>query len=270
MFEQYTNGKKCIIGCIHLLPMPNTPFFKAGDYEASVKKAIHDAKALYNGGATGCIIQNVDRVFVPTDDTDYSHVACMAVIGNEVRRATGPDFKVGIQIMWNCISPSLAACKAAGADYTRCSVLSGESDSPYGKLVGVPMKVMNYKKAIDLPNLDILAEVAGYHNLTGDNYNPQVLIDKAKAMLKVGASAIELSHKDEALNNQMVADLKAAIPGVKIILGGHTNVQNVASRLALADGAVVGSCFENGNWGGEVCEETVAKYMQQVRLLEQQ
>ena len=27
-----------VIGCIHLLPMPNTPYYKSGDLERSVEK----------------------------------------------------------------------------------------------------------------------------------------------------------------------------------------------------------------------------------------
>jgi membrane complex biogenesis BtpA family protein len=270
MFRDLKENQKCIIGCIHLIPLPTTPYYQSGNMEKCVKKAIHDAKALYNGGANGCIIQNIDKVFVNTDDTDYALATCMAVIGNEVRHATGPDFKVGIQIMWNSITPSLAACKAAGADWTRCSVLSGESTSAFGKLEGVPMKVMKYRKLLDMPNFEMLAEAAGYHNLVGDHYDPSGIIAKAKDMLKVGADAVEISHADEEINNRMEQDLKKAIPGIKIILGGHTSVENVHSRLRYADGAVVGSCFENGNWGGEVYEETVAKYMAEVRKLEEE
>ena len=268
MFRDLKENQKMIIGCIHLLPMPTTPFYESGNLEKNVEKAIHDAKALYNGGANGCIIQNVDRVFTNTDDCDYALVACMAVMGNEVRKATGPDFKVGVQIVWNSIGPSLAACKASGADWTRCSVLSGESPSKFGPLVGQPMKIMKYRKLLDMPNFEMLAECAGYHNLMGDKYDPSGIIAKAKDMYTVGADAVEVSHADEEINNRIVTDIKKAIPTAKVILGGHTSVQNVHSRLAVADGAVVGSAFENGNWGGPVIEETVAKYMAEVRKLE--
>lgn len=90
MITDFPNGKKLIIGCIHLLPMPNTPFYTSGDFERSLEKAVKDAAALKNGGADGCIIQPVDRVYTNTDDTDYVRVACMAVVGQEVRRVVGP------------------------------------------------------------------------------------------------------------------------------------------------------------------------------------
>ena len=78
-----------------------------------------------------------------------------------------------------------------------------------------------------------------------------------------------MSHANEEINNRMEQDLKKAIPGIKIILGGHTSVDNVRSRLLHANGAVVGSAFENGNWGGIVYEETVARYMAEVRKIEE-
>ena len=170
--------------------------------------------------------------------------------------------------MRNCITPSLAAAKACGADYTRCSALVGRSRSPFGDIVGDPYKVMDYRRRIDAESVELIAEVAGYHFLSDGGYDKAKLVAAAADALKVGAHAIEVHHKDEALNNQMVADLKAARPDVKVILGGGTNVENVKRRLALADGAIVGACFENGNWGGPVCEDTVRAYIEQVRQLE--
>lgn len=268
MFRDLKEGKKIIIGCIHLLPMPGTPFYTPGDFEHSLDKAIADAKALYNGGADGCIIQNVDRVFPPTDDTDYVKVAAMAVVGREVRRVTGPDFKVGVQIMWNSITPSLAAVKGCGGDFTRCSALIGRSESKFGPIEGQPYKVMNYRRAIDAESIEMIAEVSGYHYLHGDGYDRENLVRLAKQALDVGADAVELFHHDEEINNRMVADLKDSVPGIHIVLGGGTNVENAARRLALADAAVVGTCFENGNWGGPVYEETVAAYIKNVREIE--
>ena len=65
----------------------------------------------------------------------------------------------------------------------------------------------------------------------------------------------------------MVMDIHKAFPHVPVILGGGTDLTNVSSRLALADGALVGSCFQDGNWGGMINEATVAAYMEQVRKL---
>ena len=53
-----------------------------------------------------------------------------------------------------------------------------------------------------------------------------------------------------------------------IILGGGTDVKTAASRLKNADGALVGRCFEAGNWGKGVNESIVATYMDEVKKIE--
>lgn len=163
IFTRMKKGHKLIIGCIHLLPMPNTPYYEKGNLEKSIEKAVKDARTLKENGADGCIIQNVDGIFPPTDDTDYVKVACMASIGTLVRNEVGENFIVGVQIMWNSITPSLAAAKACGADFTRCSALTGSSPSPYGTIEANPMKVMNYRRYIDAENVALIAEISGYH-----------------------------------------------------------------------------------------------------------
>ena len=106
------DGRKLILGLIHLKPMPGTPFYEDGNLETSLKKAISDAKALQNGGADGCLLQSVDGIYGAEDDTDYARVATLAMIAARVRDATGPDFKIGVQLMFTCITPSLAVAKA--------------------------------------------------------------------------------------------------------------------------------------------------------------
>ena len=76
----------------------------------------------------------------------------------------GASFLLGAQIMWNCITPSLAVCKAAGADFTRCTALAGDTDSMYGKIVAQPLKVAEYRRKIEANEIGLLAEISGYHH----------------------------------------------------------------------------------------------------------
>ena len=43
-----------------------------------------------------------------------------------------------------------------------------------------------------------------------------------------------------------------------------------ATKLRYADGALVGSAFEGGKWGGPVIESIVAEYVKRVRELEKE
>ena len=45
-------------------------------------------------------------------------------------------------------------------------------------------------------------------------------------------------------------------------------METAASRLKNADGALVGRCFEAGNWGKGVNESIVAAYMDEVKKIE--
>lgn len=259
------NGRKLVIGCIHLLPLPGTPFFQDGFYEASLEKALKDAEALKEGGADGCVIQPVDRVFNNLDDTDYVRVTCTTIIGHEVKKLMGPDFYVGIQIMWNNITPSLAANVAAHTDFTRCSCLIGETSSPFGPLVGQPYKVMEYRRKIGAEKIEMLAEIAGYHFSYKNGYDKAALLENARQVMKVGANAIEVFDKDDTLTMRMVSDIKERFGDVPVILGGGTTAENVKEKFSLADGAIVGSYFENGNWSGPVHKDLVKKYVDAFR-----
>lgn len=264
--EAHAKNEKLIFGLIHLRPMPGTPFYGEGDYEGSIKKALKDAKALENGGASGCLIQTVDKVYPTGDDSDYVRAACLAVISNEVKKAVGPDFKIGVQLMWNCITPSLAVAKSVRADFTRCTALVGQTPSPFGGVINAnPLKVLEYRRKIGAEPVELLAEIAGYHFHGG--YDKEALLGRVASAAMVRADAVEIMGKDEELNNRMEADIRAAYPDMPIILGGGTDVASARSRLRQADGALVGRCFEGENWGEGVDERIVAAYMKEVRSI---
>lgn len=263
--EAREQNKKLILGLIHLRPMPGTPYYIDGDYEKSIKKAVFDAKALENGGAAGCLIQTVDKVYPSGDDTDYVRVACMSIIASEVRKNVGQDFKIGVQIMWNCITPSLAVAKSVNGDFTRCTALVGTTTSPFGTLEADPLKVFEYRKKIETESVDMIAEIAGYHFKSG--YDEDTLLGLVQSANMIGASAVEIMHRDEEINNQMEAAIRASFPHMPIVLGGGTDVASAKSRLRNADAALVGRCFEDGNWGSGINEKTVAAYMKEVNSI---
>lgn len=260
-------GEKLILGLVHLVPMPSTPLYAEGNIEKMTRKAISDCMALKNGGADGGLVQSVDGIYPSTDDTDYARVATISAVAARVRDAVGPDFVLGVQLMWNCITPSLAACKAAGADFTRCSVLVGSADSPYGRISADPMKILNYRKMIGANDIAMISEISGYHN-NGD-YNKQDIQNRASTSMKFGADAIEVVSRDFEMNERLVKDIKE-LGNVPVILGGGTDVSNCKARLRYADGALVGTAFEGGNWGGPIQQDIVAAYMKNIHELEEE
>lgn len=261
------NGRKLIIGLVHLLPMLGTPLYQDGNLDKMTRKAIADCLTLKKNGADGGLIQTVDVFYPATDDTDYARVAGLAAITARVRDAVGPDFLIGAQIMWNCITPSLAVCKAAGADFTRCSALVGKTESMYGAVQGDPLKVAEYRKKIEALDIGMISEISGYHHK--GEYSAENIQNLAGSSMRMGASAIEVCDRNFAQNERLVKDVKAA-GNFPVILGGGTTVDNCKDRLRYADGALVGTAFEGGKWGGPVIGSIVAEYARNTRELEEE
>ena len=261
------NGRRLVIGLVHLLPMLGTPLYEDGNLEKMTEKALNDVKTLKDNGADGCLIQTVDVFYPSTDDTDYARVAGLSAVTARCRDLVGPDFIIGAQIMWNCITPSLAVCKAAGADFTRCSALVGDTDSMYGRIEANPLKVAEYRKKIEAGNIGMLAEISGYHHTGVDDLNEVKSL--AQMSIRLGANAVEVCDRDAKKNEDLVKAVKSA-GNIPVILGGGTTVENAKERLRYADGALVGTAFEGGKWGGPIIGEIVKAYVDNVRELEKE
>jgi uncharacterized protein len=256
--------QKVVIGLIHLLPSPGTPHFEEGNFEKSLEKAVSGATALEKGGADGCLIQTVDKVFPTADEADYARVAAVAAITQVVSQNTSQAFQIGVQIFVNGISASLAIAKVCGGSFLRITALAGESDTQWGLVKADPQPFLAYREKLGAQDIKLIAEVEGMHfHWRGQ---PKPVGEIAKEVVALGAHAVEIANPDEATNLKLIREIKAAVPGLPVILGGHTNHENVARRLAEADGAFVGTCFED-QWGGNILESRVREYMDVVHSL---
>ncbi|MGL4650096.1 MAG: BtpA/SgcQ family protein [Caldilineaceae bacterium] len=257
--------RRLVIALVHLRPMPGTPHYRDGDLQRSIEKAKRDAEALLEGGADGCLLQTVDRIYPAGDEADHARVAGMTAVACAVRALAPPPFKIGVQIMWNGIRPSLAVAKASGADFVRCAVLIGSSQSPLGVINSDPLGVLTYRRVIDAESVGLVAEVNGMHYKSA--LPEQSTADIARMATNALAEAVEVAHAEEASNEALVAEIKAAHPNLPVMLGGHTRHENAARRLASADGAFVGTCLERGAWGSEIDVDKVRAYVDIVRSM---
>ena len=257
--------KKVVIGMVHLLPLPGTPFYEEGNESRALDKAIADATALYQGGADGCLIQTVDRVYPAGDEADYARVAAMATIVKAVSDATRPEFQIGVQIMVNALKASAAVARVCGGSFLRCTALVGATVGPSGVVQANPLEFLNYRAQIGAQQLKLIAEVESMHFKWMGEGRPVAQV--ARSAMRMGAAAVEVAHPDEDTNARLVREIKQALPNLPVILGGHTNHENAARRLAEADGAFVGSCLEMDGWGSRVDIERVREYVKIVSQL---
>jgi predicted TIM-barrel enzyme len=102
-----------------------------------------------------------------------------------------------------------------------------------------PLDFLTYRAQIGASQVKLIAEVHSMHfRWLGDRPTAEV----ARMASRIGADAVEVAHADEDTNARLVREIKQAMPNLPVILGGHTTHENVARRLAEADGVFVGSC----------------------------
>ena len=262
MLKINTHSKtKVIIGMVHLAPMPGTPFYEEGSYQSTLDRALADATALYQGGATGCLVQTIDKVYPTEDEADPARVAAVANIVHEIAKATGPEFHIGVQILRNAIQASLAVAQVSGGSFLRCGALVGATMTSDGLMEANPLAVAQYRKRLNAMDIKLIAEIYSMHFKAMDG---TPIVELAKSAMGVGADAVSIGSPDEALTVAMIDDIRAALPDAPIFLAGYTNHDNARRMLALVDGAFVGSCLEEGAWGSAVDEDRVRSYMAQV------
>ncbi|MEU0034988.1 BtpA/SgcQ family protein [Streptomyces sp. NPDC006333] len=263
----HANGRKTILGMVHLKPLPGTPYHSEGSLGTILDDAVRSAVALRDGGADGCLIQTVDRVYSTEDEADPARVAAMALVVRAVVEATGGNgFQVGVQLMRNAVKASLAVAKVAEAGFVRVGTLVGATLTAQGLVQANPLEVMEYRQKINAQDVRIIADADSMHFswLGGGRPTGRVAKDAQQA----GADAICVSHADEQQMLDMVASARRSAPALPVLLAGNTTHDNAARLLAVADGAFVGTCLELDGWGGPIDVDRVKAYMEIVRGLE--
>src|SRR5262249_57858853 len=172
-----------------------------GNVERDLTKAVADATALYHGGADGCLIQTVDRVYPTTDEADYARVAAMAAIAKAVSDATGPQFQIGIQIMLNALKASVAVATVCGGSFLRCTALVGATLTASGMVEANPLDFLTYRARIGGNHVKLIAEVNSMHFAgVGDRLRRE----SARMAARMGADAVEVAHPDEGSNARVL------------------------------------------------------------------
>jgi membrane complex biogenesis BtpA family protein len=258
--------RKVVLGMVHLRPLPGTPFHEPGSFEETLATAVESARALEQGGADGCLVQTVDRVYGVEDEADPARVAALTLIVQAVIDATGEDFQVGVQLMRNAVSASLGIAAVTGASFVRATAVVGATLSPHGLVEAAPLAVAEYRSRVGAESVKLIGDIDSMHfKWFGGGRPAGALASDARL---VGADGVSLGRPDPDETLALVAEVRKAAPGMPVVLAGYTNHENAARLVGAADGAFVGSCLERGGWGGRIDAERVAEYVEIVRATE--
>lgn len=258
--------RKIVLGMVHLKPLPGTPFYAPDSLGQTLETAVASARALYLGGADGCLIQTVDKVYSPADESDPARTAAMSLITQAVVEATGEEFQVGVHMLRNAVRASLAVAKVAGGSFIRASALVGRTMTAHGMVEASPLRTAEYRKSIGAESIRIIADVHSMHFKWFGEAKPAAEV--ALTASSAGADAVSLCDRQEARLLELIASVRKAAPKLPIILAGYTTHDNAARLLRYADGAFVGSCLEPEGWGGRIDVNRVKAFVEIVRGLQ--
>lgn len=253
--------KKPIIALLHLRALPGDPLFARTDtMEQVIETARRELDALQTGGVDGVLIAN--EFSLPYQkQVSYVTVAAMGRIVGELKSDLSIPF--GVNIVSNPLA-TIDLAAATGANFVR-STFTGAYMGESGITDTNIAETLRRKKALGLDDLKLLYKV----NPESDAY----LADRP--MKKVLHSLIFHCFPDglcvsgtsagEETNSSLIEEVRVACEGVPVFCNTGCTAANVKEKLAISDGACVGTAFKkDGKFANNAELDRVTAFMQQV------
>lgn len=267
--EQLFKVKKPIIGMVHSRPLPGSPKFKQYNLEENYQYAVEEAVKLIEGGVDGLMIENAgDIPFVRAHEMGPETAACIAVIGERIRREVGKDIPMGVNIVANAAIPSIAATKAFGGQFVRVNQWANAYVANEGFVEGAAGKALRYRAMLEAEDIHVFADVHvkhGSHSIVADRpveeQAKDVAFFDASALIATGLRTGDPTQPEEVLEIKKGGNLD-------VLVGSGIDEHNCTELLKVADGAILGVSVKNPNaMSGQTDLEKLKRFMDKVRQL---
>jgi len=208
--------------------------------QACLDRALADAEALAEGGASGVIVENLgDAPFEP-GAVEPHVVAILGIISREVRLRFGDRLAVGVNALRNDAAGALGAAAAAGARFVRVNVHTGAMVTDQGLIQGKARETLLYRARI-APEVGIAADVLVKHAAPlGPADLTQVARDtwhrgRADALIVTGSGTGRPTDPTD------LHTVRAAVPECVLWLGSGLTPEGASAVREVLDGAIVGT-----------------------------
>lgn len=254
---------KAVIGMVHLPPLPGSPSYDGEDVNAIMDKALRDAQALRDGGVDGLLIENFWDKPYRSGSVGPSTIATMTVIAKEIASLTG--LPIGINVLRNDAIAALAIAKAVGGAFIRVNAYVEVIATDQGIIKPCAHKVQVAKKLYHAKNIKVFADINVKH---GAPVAPRPIDEVAIDAIERGlADAIVLTGPRTGVAPS-ISDLmrvRSRLPNTPIVIGSGCTLENIESLFKLADAAIVGSYFKEGDISSPISRQKVEKFMAKVK-----
>lgn len=265
-FQKVFAVTRPIIGMVHLPALPGTPLFSGStELRTLVREVRADLDALQEGGVDGVLFCNEnDRPYTLTVGPEV--VASMTRIVTELLPYVRVPF--GVDVLWDPLA-ALAVAKATGAQFVR-GVFTGAYAGDFGIWNTDPGRVWRYRASIGAANVKL------FYNINAEFAAPlaprpiEAVTRSAVMSAMAEALCVSGSMTGEEVANELLERVKAAAGEVPVLANTGVTVENVSRKLAVADGAIVGTGFKvDGVTWNRVDPRRVEALMRVVRALRQ-
>lgn len=243
---------KALIGMVHCPPLPGAPRYRGGGMGAILDACLRDAERLVAGGMHGLIVENHGDVpFAKPHDLGPETAACLAVIAERVRAATGVP--LGINVLANAPLHALAVAAASGAAFIRVNQWANAYVANEGFMEGRAGEAMRYRSSLRAEEVRVFADAHvkhGSHAIVADRSVPELVRDlaffDADAVIATGQRTGDAASLEEI-------DEVAGATHLPVLVGSGVTPSNVLAILSRTSGVIVASSLkEGGVWWNPV------------------
>lgn len=258
----FLQGSKAIIAMVHVAALPGTPHY-AGSLKAVVAKAREEALRYRDAGVDVLAIENMHDIPYCRGAVGPEITAAMAVIGHEVKQASG--LKCGLQILAGANREAMGAAVAAGLDFVRAEGYVFAHVADEGILEGCAAELLRYRRHLGADDILVLTDIKKKHSshaLTAD----VDIVETAKAAAFFASDGVIVTGTATGRAAD-VAEVRAVAAAVSlpVLVGSGVTLENVQDYLPCADALIVGSYLkEGGSWREPVSLERTKAFMAKV------
>jgi len=265
MKESLFDGRKPLVGVIHVGALPGTPRAHMC-VEELTETAVREAAAYRAGGVDALMIENMHDVPYLRGHVGPEVVAAMSVVGRAVK--TESKLPVGVQILAGANVEAIAVAHAAGLDYVRVEAYTFAHVADEGIIESSAAELLRFRRKIGADAVRVWADVKkkhASHAITAD----VSLGETAAAVEFMSGDAVIVSGnatgEPPRASDVREAKSRCRLP---VLLGSGVTPENVSEFYGDADGFIVGSYFkEGGLWSNTVERARVERLVDAVRRL---
>lgn len=242
--RQIFGVEKPVIGCLHLMPLPGTPYYNP-DIPLShhIERLKKEARTLVELGYDAVVFAN-------EGDRPYLTKVGPEIIAAYVRIVSA--VLPGINIPYGCgvlIDPmaTIAVAKAIDAKFVRTYV-SNSYEGTFGSQKFNPAEIFRYRKAINAENINVYTYFEAHAGVCLDTRSLNEQIGSGFAAFPINGMLIGGPRAGLPPEASTLSKVRESFSDYPLILGSGATVSNVKQLLQHTDGVIVGTTIKKDGY----------------------